>query len=55
MEKYEKPQMEIIEIENETIVTSGCSTESCYLNTACSGVNCYLDGVPSCGSAFEGG
>ena len=53
MEKYEKPQMEIIEIENETIVTSGCSTEQCYLNTSCSGANCYLDGVPSCGFGFE--
>lgn len=55
MEKYKKPQMEIIEIENETIVISGCSTEQCYLNTSCSGANCYLDGVPSCGSGFEGG
>ncbi len=52
-ERYHKPKLEIIELENETIVTSGCSTEQCYLNTSCSGANCYLDGVPSCGFGFE--
>ncbi len=53
LNKYIKPEMEIIELKNETIVTSGCSTEQCYLNTSCSGANCYLDGVPACGSGFE--
>ena len=53
--KYIKPQMEIVELSGENvIVTSGCSTEQCYLNTSCSGANCYLDGVPSCGFGFEG-
>ena len=55
-EQYLKPEMEVIKFENEdVIVTSGCSTEQCYLNTSCSGANCYLDGVPSCGFGFEGG
>jgi hypothetical protein len=53
-EEYQKPQMEIVELNGENvIVTSGCSTEQCYLNTSCSGANCYLDGVPSCGFGFE--
>ena len=53
-EQYLKPEMEVIKFENEdVIVTSGCSTEQCYLNTSCSGANCYLDGVPSCGFGFE--
>ena len=47
-EQYQKPELEVIELsgENEIVTTSGCSAESCYQNTACSGANCYLDGVP---------
>jgi hypothetical protein len=42
LNKYIKPEMEIIELKNETIVTSGCPNVQCMQNASCPGADCIM-------------